>query len=483
MSFIRYVTNNMTFIYLLYLLWRNSLGIAGVPIHLGLIGVFLILTIIRRQLENRPVFFERQHLSLITAVVIFIIYTVLSVIWSNQSDSTWNVVVAITTAMSVALLQFMCVRDKKDVESMIHGINLFFIILLIYGYSEIYTGVYKLDSGAWDGTTRYNELYHHYPTAGQFNTNNLAYLLCSLLPIALYDFLCGKCKKLAVLAIPELYFFFIVLINTSARLSLFAFLFTAVFLLIYFSRKFGSAVSLFTFISFVAIGAFLFFGSAFTDTENSTISFIYTEIVSLADSEEKSLIERPSLILACIKMFFAKPYGVGAGMSTVLSYRYSDVVKADMPTHNLFFTILADFGVVGFCAFSIIFFYCIKKIWNAYKIDKQKFFIPVAVMLSSVCLFFVMSFSPSSPISSPISYLILGLWLSYEAVTNTSAADGTIDSKTKDTFGYYDSERALKLRRELRLRKEREGSVRIPRNTPVAIIPAEDNSYSEEKTR
>jgi len=457
------IVSHITGLYCLFYTFIMTSGKGSFIINVAFIGLLLALVILHFRLSETAKFDLCENRALTVPIIIMVGYALLTFMWARDSTEALNGLIPMLSGWSIALLQYVVIEDENDFNVVINDLHIYFIILLWIGYQECDTGVYNYAHN-YMYELRRNELENFYPAAGFSNTNNYAYAISILLPFVVYDHFVGRLRRSKakyVLFIIELVTYVWLIINTASRLVMLTFVLFIVFVLFYNARNLQkSKFSLLIFVGILLL--LLVFVSIFSSDDGHITNYIANQFEGTLSGESKSDEIRLTLIKAGFKMFLTNPYGVGIGESEYLSDEfYADSNNANFPLHNMLLIILCELGVVGIVAFCTLLYRAVKGLWVS-RLKSTLCNIQSGILIASFICYIFMSMAPSNAAKYALSFILFGVWFSYEKICKDLEPELELFSKkdpnNKRKYGYvkpYDREAAIRDHEE-NLRKLKE---------------------------
>ncbi|MBC2180016.1 O-antigen ligase family protein [Listeria booriae] len=270
----------------------------------------------------------------------------ITLFWSESVAAGLRYIYYIFELSYLIFLSVYYLRTKEQFFTFSKIITVIYVLQIVIGLAEVFTGWHLPQSGAfvYDTTTSAFQ-----PTGLLFNTNDYALFLTIFLPVVFWRL--TKLRQpyravtLVLVSLVPLY----LVITTYSRLGLIAYVVVLVALLIPYAKKISILIG--AWVMFLITNVLLFLPTAFSKV-NEIVDSSFTE----KGASTSDRLERYNTLWQMIKD--SKLLGVGAGNAPLKLEQYrlghEQVQELILAPHNFWLELIADGGI--FSIFPLVFF-------------------------------------------------------------------------------------------------------------------------------
>lgn len=385
-------------------IWGNGLPGLEIPFagniypYRILVIVLLIAIILLRKDPKTQLRFKVSTLMLFGFVIM---YGLLSVMFSPVQDESLKKIINYIINILFLLLFLGDIDCKNKIERVLRILSGNYILLLLLGLFESFTGIYYL----YEGTvfsSRSTQLGLFYPLGPLYNTNDFALLLAILLPFVLYYTKEHKNnKKLASLIFLATMF---LVLNSESKLILIS-------IFLYFIVEFVRLKNLTKKIRMASITFIIISLALVIMIQMDVLTTIVQDFMSLNLSRGSGGV-RFNLFMNAVRLLGRTTFlGVGVGALPYYIMNSTDMIYVSGGSiHNSWLEFFAEFGII--CFLLIV----VWIIGLASKMNKSKMLITnfkdirlLDVSLNCILIFPIAVLASSSVTSDPFIWLFFGL--------------------------------------------------------------------------
>lgn len=332
---------------------------------------------------------------------LLLVYATFSLSWADDFRKCFDAYLYILFGVGTLLFLTAAVRGFHDLTVLLRVITAAYIVILAFGFFEIFTGTYLLSQNPI--ADQYKNGYNLYFPYGPFyNMNDYASCVTLFLPFACVQTaadLKGAKGKLAalILALAGLF----TVLNASARLCYAA---AAVFAAAFLVAAAGKRELHRSFKPAAAAALALLVVLALLIASGALQTSVFTGEVASAGERSNSSEMRAQMLQAGLQMlpdsFFL---GVGVGGSVALVPAYTSLSAINL--HDMLLTIAAEYGAAFLILFLAVILFLAAGFFRTRGFGSRK-----RAVLSCLCFGSVLSFLPVSFASSDCMH-VLPLWV------------------------------------------------------------------------
>jgi teichuronic acid biosynthesis protein TuaE len=350
----------------IFAIWSASLGGISVPMvgllyPFRIIAVLLTVILLFKSKKTDWKIKKSTCFTIIPLVVYMTLHAILSLIWSQDQLRTARAILNFIYVAMFLFQFFRMVRDKRTFHNFLIALSLNFVVLLLLGIYETYSGNYLFnDPAGIDVSWRTNAYHVFYPVVCFTNPNDFAFVISLTTPFMLYlldeAFKIKKWQrtagKLAVIALT-----FFNMMNTCSRLGYITyFIVMAIYLFLQIRKSIVEAVVMGALTCIVVLSLTgmidinLHVGTSADGVSNNV------EPITVVNEQDTSTSIRLILIEKGLRVT-RDTWGLGAGAknSPVYMARYTDIPSSEdfgiTDYHFFYMELLAEYGVIPFLMF------------------------------------------------------------------------------------------------------------------------------------